>query len=971
RVRWIQRQPWQHQQTWAISHVYIGDECKGKCSARGWCNSGLCRCEEDWTGSFCEKPKHPLQEFIADEFIEETSPNKWRKVVGGQVTDQCGPITGGKALHFYSGCNRYLETVDLDLREALFVQFMLRTGCIDTLHNIPEDVGGDRSILVQGSCDAGITWITIRKLMLIYIEPEYIWLRLPNTLQCEGGRIRWWQPKGGDRGEFDWALDSVVVGGKVDPPDNITYTDPEDIKHPLWLQNYNSKQGEYCDFNETVNVFLSTPSEAAVLQTTDVQITGNHSINFLISIGCDAAWINNIQPVRLEYSVDFGYNWQLVQEMCVPGNISCNEYEDPSIFYAPLKSARFVYPLDNIGPAKYVRFRWYQSPNADVTASHKWSLRDVYIGSSCTMNCLGRGSCIDAVCYCDDGYAGKYCQILTQDNIPYLRDTFTKNDLHPDWLRAQGLLLSSGCGSLEEPPTATFQGTNTRVITTKPIDTRSGRFVLFTAQIGSPHGNGICRPSTDRHDNVFLQYSIDGDNYLYLLRRCSYTLPWPSPTQPCPGLARLAKTNGDINFGFWQPRLIPNPPAWSIDNVFIGGSEISSPQIIDKFDEEDPGISEWLFAPHSEFHHDFCSSGRNVTSLVWGADSPGFRAITTQELIIQEGHILQFKILSGCGPESFECGVSTPVRLEYSRVGGVPGWDLVQDSCYPGSSPDPDCLPYVFHKKSTFTPDTHGKWTRVTLPLPEKTWGSTTKLRWVQHVPVHSGHVTPWSLDDVYVGEPCPDYCRGHGSCIQGRCQCDAGYYDDSCDPHPIYAEPLPTSLIDGFEGGIGVNWALVTGGGVGMGCNSMAPYGHGKHLYFNGCGMRQAVTVALDTRRTSKLVFIARLGSHDNSPSCRMDLSDPQRALDKGVVLQYSNNNGITWETIHVMDPTDFKKARRVAYSLPSEARGYGVQLRWWQPDHDGANTDHWAIDNVEVVLAQRKDTSKYQAHTLHNSEL
>lgn len=46
------------------------------------------------------------------------------------------------------------------------------------------------------------------------------------------------------------------------------------------------------------------------------------------------------------------------------------------------------------------------------------------------------------------------------------------------------------------------------------------------------------------------------------------------------------------------------------------------------------------------------------------------------------------------------------------------------------------------------------------------------------------------------------------------------------------------------------------------------------------------------------------------------------------------------------------FLQARRVAYSLPSEARRYGLQLRWWQPDHDGANTDQWALDNVEVVL-------------------
>ncbi|XP_037778114.1 reelin-like [Penaeus monodon] len=168
----------------------------------------------------------------------------------------------------------------------------------------------------------------------------------------------------------------------------------------------------------------------------------------------------------------------------------------------------------------------------------------------------------------------------------------------------------------------------------------------------------------------------------------------------------------------------------------------------------------------------------------------------------------------------------------------------------------------------------------------------------------------------------------------------------------PSRATPLPTSLVDGFEGGVGANWQVVSGGGVGLGCSSLAPYSHGKHLYFSGCGTRQAVTAEMDTRRASKLMFVLRIGSHDHAPSCRVDLSDPQRSLDKGVILQYTTDNGVTWTTLNVHDPLDFRKPRRVAYSLPPDARSYGVQLRWWQPDHDGASADQWALDNVEIVL-------------------
>lgn len=58
--------------------------------------------------------------------------------------------------------------------------------------------------------------------------------------------------------------------------------------------------------------------------------------------------------VRLEYSLDFGYTWQLVRALCVPGNSSCAYVADASVFYAPLAWSRHVYPLNHIGPSKWV-----------------------------------------------------------------------------------------------------------------------------------------------------------------------------------------------------------------------------------------------------------------------------------------------------------------------------------------------------------------------------------------------------------------------------------------------------------------------------------------------------------------------------------------------------------------------------------------------------------------------------------------
>lgn len=54
--------------------------------------------------------------------------------------------------------------------------------------------------------------------------------------------------------------------------------------------------------------------------------------------------------------------------------------------------------------------------------------------------------------------------------------------------------------------------------------------------------------------------------------------------------------------------------------------------------------------------------------------------------------------------------------------------------------------------------------------------------------------------------------------------------------------------LTDGFEGGVQPNnWAAVEGGGLGLGCGVLLPVAHGKNLYFNGCGIRQATTAEMD----------------------------------------------------------------------------------------------------------------------------
>lgn len=52
---------------------------------------------------------------------------------------------------------------------------------------------------------------------------------------------------------------------------------------------------------------------------------------------------------------------------------------------------------------------------------------------------------------------------------------------------------------------------------------------------------------------------------------------------------------------------------------------------------------------------------------------------------------------------------------------------------------------------------------------------SKTRFRWFQESSVYRD-APPFALDGVYISEPCPNHCGGHGDCISGVCFCDMGY---------------------------------------------------------------------------------------------------------------------------------------------------------------------------------------------------
>ncbi len=75
----------------------------------------------------------------------------------------------------------------------------------------------------------------------------------------------------------------------------------------------------------------------------------------------------------------------------------------------------------------------------------------------------------------------------------------------------------------------------------------------------------------------------------------------------------------------------------------------------------------------------------------------------------------------------------------------------------------------------------------------------------------------------------------------------------------------------------------------------------------------------------------------------------------DEGVYLQYSTDNGATWNTIHYFDPNggsdpQFINWNNWCFQVPPAALINGVKFRWFQDNDSGADYDHWGIDNVVI---------------------
>uniref|UniRef100_A0A4W3JKV5 Reelin n=1 Tax=Callorhinchus milii TaxID=7868 RepID=A0A4W3JKV5_CALMI len=919
RFRWIQTEYTYGTDNWAIDNVILASGCPWMCSGHGICDIDRCICDSGFGGRNCV-PILPLPSILKDDFNDKPHTDLWPEVLGGERGNLNGEIIkSGSALIFKGDRLRMLVSRDLECTNTLYIQFSFKF----IAKEVPDR---SHSILLQYSINGGITW----HLMDEFYFPQttevlFINVPLPHTAQTNATRFRLWQPHNDGNKEEIWIIDDLIIdGNNIQNPGILLDTFDFGPKEENWLFYPGGNIGLYCPYaskgvaeEDSAMVFVSNAVGEHSITTRDLDVNENTIVQFEINVGCNMD-SSALDPVRLEFSRDFGATWHLLLPLCYSsGHISAlcsTELHPSSTYYAGTTQGwkREVIHFGRLHLCGSVRFRWYQGFYRMGSQPVTWAIDNTYIGPQCEEMCNGHGSCINGTrCICDSGYSGPTCKTSSK-NIDFLKGEF-QGPVEPEkFLMLSGGKPSRKCGLMSSGNSLFFSEEGLRMLMTVEMDLSQARFVQFFLRLGC----GKASPDP-RSQPVLLQYSLNGGLSWGLFQEFLFSnnsnvgryIALHIPLKARSSSTRLRWWQPSENGHFYSP--------WAIDHIVIGGSITGDTVMEDDFSRLDS--RKWLLHPGGTKMAVCGSSGDSLVFI----EKAYTRYLISTDVVVNEDSFLQFDFAASCSVTD-SCYT---VELQYSVDLGLSWHPLLKD-CLPSNV---ECNKY--HLQRILVSDTFNKWSRITLPLPPYTRSLVTRFRWYQQAPFEKQQT--WALDNVYIGDSCVDMCTGHGRCSQGSCICDEPWSGLYCD-EPKSA--LPVRLKDNFnKAPSSSNWLTVNGGKLSTVCGSVAS---GLALHFSGGCSRQLITVDLNLTNAEFIQFYFMYGC----------LVLPGNR-DQGVFLDYSVNGGITWNLLMEIFYNQYNKPSFVSILLPPEARTLGTRFRWRQLKHYGHEQGDWALDNVLIA--------------------
>ena len=422
-----------------------------------------------------------------------------------------------------------------------------------------------------------------------------------------------------------------------------------------------------------------------------------------------------------------------------------------------------------------------------------------------------------------------------------------------------------------------FYSFGTREVTTDPIDLRGVEFIRFYLLSGST-SNGCSPPNSN--EGIHVAYRT-GDSLSYV------TLEYFEPSCCTAGeyfkvyLPSAAQTSS-VSVVWYQAThtSLESADVWILDDIQIG------------------------YTVDNIFYEDYFTNTAN--NAMWFSLA-GASVLTPPCGVTHSGHALYFSAngTRQAITQYLDLRLATALSF-YLRIGSHEGTCESSDDMHAISlswriylGPWVQLNTYGFYRDPRY----------VYISLSDNMQVTGVQFRLMQTT-APSSNVDVWSIDDFIVHSMITDT------------QCTLACYSDDFNNGQC-----STQL-----------WSSVDGATI-----TIPPCSNqflGNTLYFEGNGIRQAVTRALDVRGLYALSFYLHIGSFGGS-------CEPAES-GENVDLHYRYFNSSTWVLLKSYDSTAYTRETRVIEPIPRQVQQPGVIFRWMQASHSGAEDDTWSLDNV-----------------------
>ena len=269
------------------------------------------------------------------------------------------------------------------------------------------------------------------------------------------------------------------------------------------------------------------------------------------------------------------------------------------------------------------------------------------------------------------------------------------------WWSKDGTRLSYSCGILEDGKSLLFEGVGLRQATTTDLDATSMLFVQFTImvgcsdqlqkidsddlqstyQVGEPFPSQISEVSP-REEGILIQCSVTGGIHWILMKEIHYT-QYVKPRFVNINLEDFPDCESNATrFRFWQPSHPPvlGEKSWAIDDLYIGGTQLTPDILYDNFQEENPNIDAWINHPGGRNIEDMCSEdSHGGRSIVFEEETytGNNRVLASKDIALRSASVIQFDIKIGCSDYVKNKNSLNNISLEFSNDFGST-WEEVK-----------------------------------------------------------------------------------------------------------------------------------------------------------------------------------------------------------------------------------------------------------------------------------------------------